>query len=74
MTSTSLVGRLSAMATTMRVRPARDGLRVIDPRTRRPIDSAGVDVPADGYWTRRLQQGDVVLVDDEDERERELPE
>jgi hypothetical protein len=48
--------------THMFVRPARPGLRVIDPVTRRPIPDEGAEVPRDGYWTRRRVQGDVVEV------------
>lgn len=46
-------------AETMHVRVAREGLRVIDPLTRRPLPDEGARVPRNGYWTKRLQQGDV---------------
>lgn len=45
---------------TMFVRPAREGLRVVDPATRQPIPAEGARVPRNGYWTRRRVQGDVV--------------
>jgi hypothetical protein len=46
----------------VRVRPAK-GLRVIDPATRQPLPAEGAAVARSGYWTRRLQQGDVVALD-----------
>jgi hypothetical protein len=44
----------------MFVKPA-PGLRVRHPETRQHVPEAGIEVPdTDTYWTRRLQDGDVV--------------
>jgi hypothetical protein len=46
----------------MRIAP-REGLKIRDPHSRLHIPAAGIDVPdTDTYWTRRLADGDVVLV------------
>lgn len=46
----------------MIIRP-REGLKVRDPVSRRHIPESGIEVPdTDTYWTRRLMDGDVVLV------------
>jgi hypothetical protein len=50
-------------AETMHVRPSRAGLRVIDPATRKPLPEHGYVVPCNGYWTRRVQQGDCIQVE-----------
>jgi hypothetical protein len=47
----------------MIVKPARPGLRVIDPVSRQPIPESGFTVSdTDTYWARRLADGDVVPV------------
>lgn len=46
----------------LRVRPARAGLVVVDPDTRNAIPAEGTEVPRSAYWIRRLQQGDVVEI------------
>jgi hypothetical protein len=45
----------------MKVYPVagREGLR--DPITRRKIPAEGWEVPENGFWMRRLEQGDVTL-------------
>lgn len=45
----------------MFVKP-KAGLIVRDPITKRPLLPEGREVPADGYWLRRLRSGDVVEV------------
>lgn len=46
------------------VRPA-PGLRVIDPATRQPLPPEGASVVRSGYWTRRINQGDVLVAPQE---------
>jgi len=48
---------------TIFVRPA-PGAKVRDPVTKAPIPEAGVIVPNDGFWNRRLRLGDVILVEE----------
>lgn len=43
----------------MFVKP-KPGLVVRDPVSKRPIPPEGREVPAEGYWLRRLRSGDVV--------------
>ena len=38
----------------------KHGLKVIDPMTRKPIDSNGQYVEKTVYWQRRIKDGDVV--------------
>lgn len=47
----------------MHVRPAREGLIVLDPTSYHPLPPAGAEVPRSSYWLRRLADGDVVLVE-----------
>lgn len=46
---------------------AADGLRIINPNTKLPIDAAGIEIqsgdPNYSYWLRRLRCGDVVEVE-----------
>lgn len=44
----------------LNIRPARSGLRVINPATGRPLPERGAAVIFDQYWRRRLADGDVV--------------
>lgn len=46
----------------MFVKPARPGLKVRDPKTKRHIPAAGKHVPVTSYWVRRLAAGDVVEI------------
>lgn len=48
----------------MKVKPARDGLVIRDPHSRQPLPAEGGNVPEDSFWVRRLNDGDVVLVED----------
>lgn len=48
-------------ARTLNLRPA-PGLIVRDPRTAQPLPAEGGTVPDNGYWRRRLRDGDVQLV------------
>jgi hypothetical protein len=41
---------------------AAPGRRVKDPYTLRPLSADGESKPRSAYWTRRLQDGDVVEV------------
>jgi hypothetical protein len=43
----------------MFVKP-KPGLVVRDPISKRPLPAEGAEVPAEGYWLRRLRSGDVV--------------
>ncbi len=46
---------------------AADGLRIVNPNNKLPIDAAGIEIkdgdPNYSYWLRRLQCGDVVEVE-----------
>lgn len=44
------------------IKPARPGLRVVDPATNVAIPDEGAHVVAGQYWDRRLADGDVVRV------------
>lgn len=44
----------------MRIKPARPGLLVRDPVSKRPLPDSGRDVPETSYWLRRLAAGDVI--------------
>jgi len=46
----------------MHVKPAREGLIVLDPATYTPLPTEGAEVPETSYWQRRLLDGDLVLV------------
>lgn len=53
----------------MRVRP-KPGMTVRHPQTKQIIPAEGIDVlPTDLYWHRRVQQGDVEVVDEQPEAE-----
>jgi hypothetical protein len=47
----------------MRVKPAKPGNVIRDPRTRRPLPAEGATVPDTTFWQRRLDAGEVVLVE-----------
>ncbi len=44
----------------MFVKP-KTGLVVRDPVSKRALPAEGADVPASGYWMRRLRDGDVIV-------------
>lgn len=46
---------------TIRVKPAT-ALQVRDPATAQPIPAEGAEVARNGYWLRRLAEGDVTEV------------
>lgn len=48
------------MTDTIHVVP-NHGLTVRDPETRTPLPPEGAEKPRNGYWLRRLQDGDVTL-------------
>lgn len=49
----------------MRVKPATPGLRVPMPeRGNALLPPEGADVPASSYWTRRVQEGSVLVPED----------
>jgi hypothetical protein len=48
--------------TTMHVKPAREGLIVLEPSTKQALPPEGKEVPRTTYWLRRLRSGDVVEV------------
>jgi hypothetical protein len=47
----------------MKVFPVAGREGLLDPITRRKIPAEGWEVPQNGFWMRRLQQGDVTLVE-----------
>jgi hypothetical protein len=44
------------------LKPASEGLMVLNPVTRQYLPAEGAEVPIDAYWTRRLLDGDVVEI------------
>lgn len=48
-------------ARTLNLKPA-PGLIVRDPRTAQPLPAEGGTVPDNGYWRRRLRDGDVLPI------------
>jgi hypothetical protein len=48
------------MSETIHIVPS-PGLTVRDPETRTPLPPEGAEKPRNGYWLRRLQDGDVTL-------------
>lgn len=55
----------------MRIRPA-DGNIVRHPQTKQPIPAEGIDVDETSlYWSRRIRQGDVVVVEADIEGDRQ---
>lgn len=46
-----------------KVKPAREGLIVLDPANYMPLPAEGAEVPQTTYWKRRLRAGDVVPVE-----------
>lgn len=51
----------------MRVRPATPGAIIRDPKTKKALPDDGANVGRSLYWRRRLRDGSVVPVEDEDE-------
>lgn len=49
--------------TSAMLKPATASLVVRDPVTRLPLAAGGEAKPLDTYWSRRLVDGDVVIVD-----------
>lgn len=48
----------------MLIKPAREGLKVLDPVTFQPLPPEGREVPDhDTYWLRRMYDGDVTKVE-----------
>jgi hypothetical protein len=47
------------------VKPAREGLVMFDPTSRRRLPDEGMLVPHETYWRRRIANGDAVLVPQE---------
>lgn len=45
------------------VKPAREGVDVIHPQTGKTIPSEGVSVVLDKYFSRRIKDGDLVIVE-----------
>lgn len=50
----------------MRIKPAHAGAVIRDPHTKRELPAEGGTVPDNTFWRRRLADGDVVLVGDDD--------
>lgn len=51
---------------TFKIKPAREGLIVRDPKTRQPLAADGEVKPQSTYWFRRKRDGDVVVIEPED--------
>lgn len=51
----------------MIVKPAKSGLVIRDPFTKRALADEGGRVPDTSFWRRRIADGDVVLVEERDE-------
>ena len=49
--------------TTVVLKPATPGLRVLDPVTLSPLPDDGVEVELNSHWQRRLNDGDVVIAE-----------
>lgn len=49
----------------IKVKPAKEGLKVVHPETARDISADGEYVVKDTYWMRRLAEGDVVLCEEQ---------
>lgn len=49
--------------TTVVLKPAQPGLRVLDPATLSPLPETGVEVELTSHWQRRLDDGDVVVAE-----------
>ena len=54
---------MSAKLETMRVKP-KGGLLVRNPIDRKPIPKEGIEVPRNAYWVRRLNFGEVELIEE----------
>ena len=52
----------------MFVKPA-PGLKVREPLSHRLLEEAGRHVPENGFWMRRVRDGDVIRVETDEERE-----
>lgn len=50
------------MSERIHIKPARSGLRVVDPETNVPIPEDGTRVVPGQYWNRRIASGEVVQV------------
>ncbi len=55
------------------VRPARQGLRVVDPETHQPLPADGAEVPLNSYWRRKLKAGEVKEVRAQEGRAKSRP-
>lgn len=47
---------------TFKIKPAKAGLLVKDPETRKPLKAAGEEKPRTAYWLRRINDKSVVVV------------
>lgn len=48
--------------TTFKIKPAKAGLLVKDPETRKPLKTEGEDKPRNIYWLRRVKDGDCSVI------------
>ena len=48
----------------MKIKPAKPGLRIRDPETKRPIPDEGKKVKWSSYWERRKLDGSIVFCSD----------
>jgi len=50
------------MSDTFKIKPTDPSVTVRDPETRRPLANKGESKPRNPYWIRRLNDGDVEIV------------
>lgn len=48
----------------MKVKPADPNAVIRDPHTRQPLPAEGGEVPETSFWIRRLNDGEVVRIDE----------
>ena len=53
-----------------KVKPGKEGLRVLDPFSMQPIPMEGKEVVWSRYWFRREKKGDIVVIEPQAEIEK----
>lgn len=56
----------------IKIKPSKEGLKVVKPDTNRDLDPQGEVVEQSSYWLRRLAEGDVVLIEEMKEENEPL--
>lgn len=46
----------------LKVKPAREGLKIMDPKTGAALPFRAVEVEDTSYWRRRIADGDLIAV------------